>query len=194
MDLELTFILITVSVWYWIVQKISVSISPLREEYRWRKRLAHLGYLILFSLQLTSHFIEATAIQWLVSIPAALCVLYILIISNFDREGFWSKQRNQVVGGISLLILGITLPVFVEKTTVIPVIFSIILTHGFYKNQIKQYAEVIRDLDSLRLKINRMEAKLHNSKLETIEGHRSSDVTFLYPESPEVTTYSSITS
>ena len=182
MDLEVTSIMTTVCFWYWTIQKIAVSISPLREEYRWQKRLAHCGYAVLFGLQVGSLFIQSTLFQWLISIPSAYVVLYILVISNFDREGFWSKQRNQVVGGLTLFILALGLPLLVTSTALIPNIFSIVLTHGFHKAQNKQYADAILDLDSLRAKVTKLQSDLHTHKVQSNAKNPDSKVTYIYPE------------
>lgn len=164
MDSEVASIFIMVCLWYWTASKISITISPLREENRWHRRLAHLAFGLLTLIQLLSLIAVPRWSHWLVSLGSALTVLYILIMASLDREGFWSKARNQVVGGCVILGAGVGMPFVFSSVTMIPLFFGILLAQEFHKVQNKQFASSIRDLDSIRGKVCRLEADLANGR------------------------------
>ena len=167
MDLEVASILITGCFWYWTTKDITITISPLREENRWHKRLANLTYTVLVALQIISLSIKLGPVGlWAVSLISAMTITYTLILSKFDREGFWAKPRNQTVGGLVLLFFGASIPLVVVNPTLVPLIFAIVLAHEFHKAQVKQFSESVQDLDSIKSKLTKLEADLKESRIE----------------------------
>ena len=166
MGSEVTSIFITGCFWYWTVCKITVTVSPLREESRWHQRLANLAFAALVSIQLTALFFEAIAASWVVSVFSSITVVFILVLSKFDREGFWSKTRNQIVGSVFLLGSGFLMPILVQSTHITALFYAVILAHEFHRAQIKQFLAIHQDLDSMRSKVSKLEAALRNSRIE----------------------------
>ncbi len=161
---DFTSIVITGCLWYWTASKISITVCPLREENRWHRRLANIAFAILFIIQIAS--ISDLVSIWGTSIGAAVVTIATLIFSKFDREGFWAKPRNQLVGAMSLLTLALTLPVVYGHKVMIPMFFALIVAHGFHKALLRQFNDSLNDLDSIRLKVTKLQADLLNARLE----------------------------
>lgn len=166
MGFEVTSIFVTGCFWYWTVYNITVTISPLREESRWHRRLANLAFLSLVSIQLLSLMLSSETAAWFISFLSSLTVLLILVFSKFDREGFWSKPRNQLVGSMVLAALGVGLPVIFNQPSIIALSYAAILANEFHRAQTRQFLMIHKDLDSLRSKVSKLEANIWNSRIE----------------------------
>lgn len=166
MNSDFTFIVITGCFWYWTTSKIAITISPLREENRWQKRLANLTFTILVGLQAFVIIEPNLANSWLISFASAGLVTTIMIASKCDAEGFWSKTRNQIVGTITLLGLAAVIPTVCDNPSVIPAFYAIVVAHSFHKAQLRLFGNSLKDLDSIKTKVNRLQADLANQKIK----------------------------
>ena len=187
MNGDVTSVVITGCFWLWTTNKISVTISPLREENRRQRALAHAAFLLLSLLQIILIFWPIQLVGVFVSITTSLLVTGVFIKARFDNEGFWSKKRNQLVGGLSLLLVGLILPFAIKKYELVPVIFAILMAHGFHKSQVKEFANNQRDLDALKSKVMRLETDLaivKHSEAASLQSHESRSVSSARPKSP----------
>ena len=89
----------------------------------------------------------------------------VLIFSKFEREGFWSKPRNQMVGCLVLIGSGIVFPIFLNDKSVAGLFFAVVMAHQFHKVQVRQFINIYKDLESVQGKVAKLESTLQNAKI-----------------------------
>lgn len=164
-DTNLVPVLITCCLWYWTVKKGNLSVSQLSDDTRQFNRSASLAFFFLIAVEGLCIYTNWPITRWLAGVLSALIYIVFSIESCQLVEGFWTKRRNQMVGGLAFLLLGCGLPVVLHEPVLIPLVFAAITTHVCHANAGRLYTENIRDLETIQAKVLKLEAELRLYKI-----------------------------
>ncbi len=158
-------VVLTLAFWWWATPRKRSSIQLQKEDHRWLSRTASLGFLVLLLAQgllLVSSAPGATL--------AAIALMTITlpafsIVTESDREGFWRKRRNQLLGGAGAALVSISLTLFLVEPAFAPALMALAIARQCHRKELHLYWENAQDLKAVQEKLLQLDAKIHCLKI-----------------------------
>lgn len=161
----LSLLAVPIFLWFWTLKQSKAKLFHEEIILSKQSRRASWSYVFCFAFQIlaiiypTSEILKVT-----VSFACFLLTMLFLMSSNKSDAGFWTKRRNQFIGGSVLFFVFFTTSTLLTDLYVVPLVTAFAIASICQRRFLDMFSASLRDVEALKIKLLRKEASYHNSR------------------------------
>ena len=161
----LSLLAVPLFLWFWTLKHAKAKLFHQEIILTRQNRRASWSYAFCLLSQITAIMHPHDELVRVSTILACyLVMLFFLLATHRHGSGFWTKRRNQVIGGSVLLAMFSIASNLIADLYVIPIMTSFAIATICQQRFVAMFTASLRDVEALQVKLLRQEATFHNQK------------------------------